>query len=182
MKYTRKEIIKNAGLASLTLLTPSLITVLLNYIKKDSKIKKIFEEQNEEFEETLNDYVKLFSKHDLKLDVLLINKRSINEYDFVFLAYNREKYDAPLVVIPKIDDYYPDSKRMLDSDVRILRRFSQKHGIYIHYETNKNIPNKLIKKIKDCGELNCIADDLFRPVSFIYAAKYKYENRFEGFV
>jgi hypothetical protein len=80
-------------------------------------------------------------------------------------------------VIPKNDDYYPDSKRMLISDVKILKRFSKKHNIYIYYETEKNASDKLIKRIKDCGELNIISDELFRPVSFVYAEVYKYWNK-----
>lgn len=137
MKYTRKEIIKNASLAGLTLFTPSLITVVYNYIKSNPKIKKTFEEQNKEFENNLNNYLKLYAKHDLEFEILFINEESIKRFDYVFTAYNQEKHIAPIVLISKDNDYYPESKLRFNADVRILKNFAIKNGIHIQNENDE---------------------------------------------
>jgi hypothetical protein len=185
MKYTRKEIIKKACLISLPLFTPALITALYNNSKSGSNEHLTFEEENKKFVNTLEEYAHQYAKSDLELVMMIINDESIKDFDFVFLTYNRDIHDAPHVAIPKNEDYHQNNMRRLNADVKILKNFAHSHGIFIYHENygfsdtryNKNLHEKLIKRIRECGDLNQISDDLFRPVSFVFAELYRYEHQ-----
>jgi len=129
--------------------------------------------------------LKFYNKNGIGLDILIINDQSIKNFDYVFLSYNRDKHYAPIITIARNKDYCPNSITRLNADVKILKEFTKKHDIFIYYETtlynkdfkyHKSIHNNLIKRIRNCGEGNCISDDIFLHVSFAYAALYKHEN------
>lgn len=187
MKYTRKEILKKTSFIGLTLFTPLLLTVLNNYTKSSSNRHLTFEEESNEFMNTLEEYAKQYSKSNLELAIIILNDESIKNFDFVFLTYNREIHYAPHVAIPKNENYCPNNTRRLNADVKILKNFANRHGIFIYHEIygfnehryNKNHHEKLIKRIRNCGDLNQISDDLFRPVSFVFAELYRFENKYK---
>jgi len=170
MNYIRKEIIKKGSLAGFTLFTPSLIRMVYNYIKNETKRMLAFDEDSKNFEKDLNRNFEYLTKNVIWLDVLLMYHDSPENFDFVFLTNDREIDNAPCVMLPKNNDYYPDSIRRLETDVRILKQFAQKHGIFLCYN-DKYVYRKLITEIKKCGAGNCIREDLFRIVSFVYVTK-----------
>lgn len=177
MNYTRKEILKKSLPVGLLLVTPSLITLFNKYYINGSETCSTFKKDKEEFEKTLEDWNIFVAKNDLLLDVLIINYQSIKKFDFVFLTYDHKYHDAPIVVIPKNEEYFPRTGYELKSDVSILKKFALKHAIY----TLENYDHDILKRIKDCGEGNCISEDLYKPVSYMYAEVYRQRisNKYE---
>lgn len=157
MKYTRKEILQKTLPAGLLIFTPTLITLFnkyyINEFGKELEISKGF-----------------FSKNDLSLDMLIINYQSVKRYNWVYLAYNREYNDAPIIAMHKIKEYSPETGHIFKSEIQALKNFAQKHGIY----TLVNHDNDILKRIIECGTGNCISDDLFIPVSSMYAEMYSH--------
>ena len=175
MNFTRKDIINKSCRAGLTLLIPSLLITIFNFEVEKSESSSISTDNQYIFKNTLEDYANFLSENKLMPDMLIINEQSDKLFDFVFLLYDSEIHEAPVVMIPKEENYYPDTIDRFKSDVKILHSFARKHGIYIHKDNGLNFEcfTGSIRKIRNCGVGNCISEDLYFSVACAYAERFK---------
>ena len=181
MKYTRRSIIKKAGGAGLILFTPAIIKAAYSLTEPDKN-------NTQEISYSLDEWEDHLKKIDYMPDIILINNNSVKEFDMVSLGYNRERNNAPIVLLSKNDEWKPKKKIEINNFIKEIERFAERNNVYITYynvkgydpELNskkriqyRNRHTTLIKKIKECGTYNEISEDLYRPVSFIYANKYR---------
>jgi len=162
MKYTRKEIIKTAAMGGIAFLIPSIMHFVNKY--ETNKLNT--------FMTSLEENKKALSNDMINIDILLMNTDSAEEFDFVLLAYNKVLFEAPIVAIYKNEEYRPKNFLNFKADIKTLNQFSQKYKIQI-FEGSK----ELIKKIKACKNNPVITEDLYKPVSILYAAKYMTEKK-----
>jgi len=178
MEYTRRSIIKKAGGAGLILFTPGIIKAAYSLTEPDK----------DQLRATLEDWEIILKERGLMPDIILINNNSVKEFDMVSIGYNRERNNAPVVLFSKNDEWKPKKKIEINNFIKKIERFAERNNVYISYYNVKGYDQELtleermkyrirhttlIKKIKECGTFNEISEDLYRPVSFIYAKKYR---------
>jgi len=188
MKYTRKSILKRAGRAGLALVAPAMYFSLYNYLKYRPETLTKHSDDISSFRNQLEGYCFLNSDAYINPDVLILNADSRSEHDFVILSYNRDNFYAP-IVLASIDDFITrDYMCEYKDHIKALEEFAQRHDIFVYYENRiktwyeeqykitgvKPFHGSLISRIKNCGKNNSITEDLFGPVSEVYAQMYIY--------
>ena len=184
MKSTRKRFIKHAGMAGMSLFIPSSISLIYRYFRNQPGYDVNHINGIRSFKQGLEKYFKRSVYHGTKPDVLILNANTVTEYDFVFLKYNREVSNAPIVVSLKDDTFMALDEEELREQVRILKDISQRHDVFIYSEKDIKewfeevnytdaalLTRDQIKKIKRCGINNPIGEELYRPVSVVYMKK-----------
>ena len=165
-KYTRKEIIQKIWPIAASLFFSS--TPLLSYTLKNS------EKDRSDLMTDLKDCI--------IPDLIILDRRSFNKYDFVALKYDRNINFAPHPVFWKSEEYKPDYIQF-KADIKSISNYASKNNVYIDSFNDKSERKNpmFIKKIKSCrGE---ISGELFRPVSFAYARYFNYwrKNNWVGY-
>lgn len=185
MKSTRKRFIKHAGLAGMSLLLPLPISLIYRYFGNEPDYDVTHINNIRSFKRGLEKYFKRAVYHGTEPDVLILNANTMTEYDFVFLKYDREVSDAPIVVSLKNDTVIAFDKEEFREQVRLLKDISQRYDVFIYCETDikewfseihdsasaEQYFPKFIQKIKECGIYNKISEELYRPVSVVYMKK-----------
>lgn len=178
--------LKHAGVAGLTLLIPASVSLVYSCFRN---IREHGDETSD-FKSSLEKYFESSAGHENKPDVLIFNANSLSDYDFVFLKYDREVNDEPVVVFLKDDSVTVRDRDELEKQVRVLKDISHRHDIFIFCEADikewfievndsasaEQYFPELIQRIRECGMYNEISEELYRPVSVVYMKKYKHEH------
>lgn len=165
MKYTRKEIIKKVLAVPVTLIIPPALYSMIN-----SK-------------EDIDNALLLELDKCMIPDVIILDESSINNFDFAALKYDKKNDNAPWITMSKNEHYKPATEMEFKRVLHTIKDYAVKNDIFIFSnKERKEYPagklNYLIKSIKECclsGNKSVeISEDLYRPVSFIYAAYHQY--------
>lgn len=171
MKITRREIIKKGVAASIVLAVPSVLLSVVKGLKEDD-----------------SDLAGMFDGC-IKPDVIILDESSEDNLDFIAIEYDRETMNAPMPVWNMNLDYKPVSKNKFNNILHELRLYAIKNDVLIFSnKTHNDYPVKKLNLLIDmirknsikgkyCYEIN---EDLYRPVSFIYAACYRHHQQLEA--
>jgi len=115
-----------------------------------------------------------------KPDFILLNDLSVNDFEFVSLKYNRFYHNAPWIV--KSEEKKNCSIKEYKRNIRSLKAYARNNDIHLIKlkDTKVEYSDRLIKRLKGCGIGHEISEDLFRPVSFLYADLYKNQIRLKS--
>ncbi len=156
MKFTRKQILKQSVSALTVTITSSL---LVDLIFRNSKSLKEF--LNHQFEIP---------------DIILLNKKSIHDFDFIGLKYVPGFDEVPRVIFYCPVEYKTRTLIELKRDVAELEKYSKMYDIF-RWDINKRYdwtltPSpSIISKIRENGCV--ITEDLQLSLAFVYAYNFQ---------